>query len=280
MATPLNRVVIRIVSGYIALLLAVAVIPGLWNPSIDNIVRPDQEANATEPAVFDHYFIDDVSLQLVTETAMRVNLHADQIVHRDRTLYGQIVLESFDEIYIDQLELNANMLDMAPDDQDNGIDILASAITNTLSEEFYPADDSLTETLTRVVVEKFSATFTYPRSTQLWIQSGEARLYGGLAVFEGGVSIANSRGTHFTAGTVVWDKHAGGFLMPFGCHNDSGDSTEPVFISLGTDGNLMVMDYLPASNWENVDIIDQISRRYATRLTGSMAMFFLTAGSQ
>jgi hypothetical protein len=184
------------------------------------------------------------------------------------------VLESLDEVFIDHLEL-----DITVNEQSSSIEVPVSAISDSFSEEFSMHEDSLAETLTRVLVDKFSATFTFPQQTQLWIQSKTARLYDGLYIFEGGVTINNSQGVRFTTSLAIWDKHAKGFLMPHGYRNDSGDIASSAFIALKEDGTLLGTDYLPESNWESIDVIDQMSQKFANRIIESMGMFFLKAGN-
>jgi hypothetical protein len=274
MTPEFNRTVISLVSGYALFLVAIIGILSLFVPSGNNLVNATSDMEVPE-YIFDQYFIKGVSLIQFTGNGIEVDLRANQIVHRDRIILDQIVLVSNDEVVIDHLELT-----ITANEQSSLASVPAKVTMDSFPAEFPMHDDGTPGTLTRVLVDKFSATYTFPQQTQLWIQSETARLYDGIYIFEGGVTINSSQGDRFITRLAVWDKHVGGFLMPNGYRNHLEITDSDAFIALKDDGTLLVTDYFPKSNWESVDIIDLMSQKLANQIIESMGMFFMKVGNQ
>lgn len=274
MTPEFNRSAIILVFSCSLLLVFMAGILALFVPSGNKLVHATSRMHDPE-LFFDKYFIKGVSLTRVAENGHEVNLHAKQIIHRDRTILDRIVLVSLNEVFIDTLELSIRANEPSIPDKSPAKGIMDSfpvAVARPLS--------GTSEGLTRILVDKFSASYTFPQQTQLWIQSETARLYEGLYIFEGRVDINSSRGDRFITRLAVWDKSAGGFLMPYGYQNNSDNTENSVFVALNDDGTLMSTDYYPESNWETVDIVEQMKRKLAKQIIESMGMFFLKAANQ
>lgn len=219
---------------------------------------------------FDDYYVKGISLTQINENGYDVILHANHVVHRNRRILDQIELMSLDEIFIDRLELDVKANETSIPHKNR-----AKAIMGSIPIDFPKSSNTSSEMLTRILVENFSAAYTFEDNAKLNLQSRNARLYEDLYIFEGSVILTSSLGGKTTSVLAIWDKNAGGFLMPYGYQNNTSNIDSKAFLLLTDNGVLVPTDYYPENNWESIDVVDQMSHLLVEQIYESLGMFFL-----
>jgi hypothetical protein len=246
---------------------------GLFAPSGNRLINATLDEMAPE-FDFDDYYVKGTSLTQANENGFDVILLANHIVHRNRSILDHIVLVSLDEIFIDQLELNVKANETSPPQKNR-----AKALMESIPIDLPKSSSASSEILTRILVDNFTAVYSFEDSTKLELHSRSARLYEDLYIFEGGVTITSSLSGKITTVLAIWDKTAGGFLMPYGYQSNTSNVDGKKFLFLTDNGALVRTDYYPENNWESVDVVDQMSHQLVKQIYESLGMFFLKTGS-